>query len=79
MSLWRQFTRGLRNLTNRAQADRDIAEEVDQYLNEATAMFQASGLSPENARRAARLELGGVTAVRQRIRGLRFGKTSSTR
>lgn len=69
MSLWRQLTRGLRNLTHRAQADRDIAAEVEHYLDEATAMFQAGGLSAEEARRAARLELGGITAVRQRVRG----------
>jgi putative ABC transport system permease protein len=69
MSLWRQLTRGLRNLTNPGQADRDVAEEVEQYLDEATAAFRASGLSPEEARRAARVELGSVTAVRQDVRG----------
>ena len=33
MSLWRQLTRGLRVLTNRAAADRDVADEVQHYLD----------------------------------------------
>ena len=65
---WRQLSRGLRGLVNRSAADRDIADEVDQYLEEATASFEASGLSPEEARRAARRELGNVTAVREQVR-----------
>ena len=69
MNLWRQLARGVRTLTNRARADAEIDEEVEHYLDELTAMFQARGLPPEEARRAARLELGSVTAVRQRVRG----------
>ncbi len=69
MSLWRQFTRGLRVLGNRKGADQEIADEVNQYLEEAAAAFLAKGLSPDEARRAARLELGGTTAVREQVRG----------
>ena len=69
MSLWRQLTHGLHNLTNRTQADHEVDEEVEHYLDEAAAMFRARGLSHEEARRAARLELGSVAAVRQRVRG----------
>ncbi len=46
MSLWRQITRGLRKLTNRASADQDVSEEVQSFLDEATAEFAASGFSP---------------------------------
>ena len=69
MSLWRQFTRGLRVLTNRTAADRDAADEVQHYLEQTTAALLASGLSPDEARRAARLELGNMTAVREQMRG----------
>jgi predicted permease len=69
MSLWRQFTRGVRVLGNRTAADRDIADEVSQYLDEATKSFVARGLSPEEARRAALRDLGSATAVRQEMRG----------
>ena len=69
MSLWRQFTRGLRVLGNRKAADQEIADEVSHYLEEATAALVARGLAPDEARRAARLELGGATAVREQVRG----------
>ncbi len=69
MSLWRQIIRGLRVLGNRKAADQEITDEVSHYLDEATAGFIRKGLSPDEARRAARLELGGPTAVREQVRG----------
>jgi putative ABC transport system permease protein len=68
VSLWRQLTRGLRVLVHSQAADRDTSDEVDHYLEQATAAFVASGLSPEAAKRAARLELGSPSAVREEIR-----------
>ncbi|HWC95130.1 MAG TPA: ABC transporter permease [Candidatus Sulfopaludibacter sp.] len=68
MSLWRQLTRGLRALTHREAADRDVADEVRDYLERATAALEASGLSPDDARRAARLEYGSPTAIREQVR-----------
>jgi len=68
MSLWRHLVRGLRALTNRGAADQDIADEVESYLEQATAALEASGLSPDEARRAARLNFGNATAVREQVR-----------
>ena len=68
MSLWRQLTRGLRVLRNRASADRDVADEVQHYLDQATDAWIARGLAPEEARRAARVELGNATVVREQVR-----------
>jgi putative ABC transport system permease protein len=68
MSLWRQLTRGLRVLTNRSAADRDVRDEVEHYLEQATAQGIARGMSLDQARRAARMELGSPTAVRQEVR-----------
>jgi putative ABC transport system permease protein len=68
VSLWRQLTRGLRVLTNRGAADQDIADEVQHYLEQATAAHLARGLPPEAARRAAQLELGNPTVVREQVR-----------
>ncbi len=68
MSLWRELSRGLRGLLHRSAADRDIADEVEQYVDEAAASFEARGMSPEDARRAALRELGSVTAVREHVR-----------
>ncbi len=68
MSLWRQLARGLRVLTNRTAADNDLSDEVQHYVEQSTAAHIARGLSPEEARRAARLEIGNLTAVREQVR-----------
>ena len=68
MSLWRQLTRGLRVLTRRSAADRDVNDEVESYLHEATEALIAQGLSPEDARRAAQREIGNATRVREQVR-----------
>ena len=76
MSLWRQLTRGLRVLTNRTAADQDVADEVQHFLDQSADGFMARGLSPEAARRAARLELGSPAAVREEVRGYGWENTA---
>jgi hypothetical protein len=68
MSLWRHVTRGLQSLLNRSAADRDIADEVEHYYDEAAASLQSAGLSPEEARRAVRAEFGHASHVQERVR-----------
>jgi putative ABC transport system permease protein len=68
MSLWRQFSRGLRVLTHRRDADKDVADEVQHFIDQATLEFVARGFSPEEARRAAKLETGNTDVVREEIR-----------
>src|SRR6186713_2777110 len=68
MSLWRHVASGLRALLNRSAADRDIGDEVEHYFDEAAAALETTGLSPEEARREARLELGNVAVVREQVR-----------
>jgi putative ABC transport system permease protein len=79
MSIWRQLARGLRALTNRRAADQDIAEEVENYLEQATAALEASGISPDEARRAVRLDLGNATAVREQVRSYGWENVISAR
>src|SRR5580693_5216991 len=66
--MWRQIVRGLRTLTNRKASDRDISDEMESYLEQASAELVASGISKDQARRAARLNLGSPTAVREQVR-----------
>ena len=55
MSLWRQLTHGLRVLVNRSAADTDVGDEVQHYIDQATAAHIARGLSAADALRAGRL------------------------
>ena len=52
MSLWRQLIHGLRVLTKREAADREVGDEVQHYIDQATAAHVARGLSPSDALRA---------------------------
>ena len=65
MSLLRQLSRGLHVLMHRRAADEDLADEVKYFVDQATAQFVASGLSPEEAHRAAKLEAGSMDVVRE--------------
>jgi len=68
MSLWRQLSRGLRVLVHRPEADRELDAEVEHWLDQAVADLVATGLSPEEARRVARVELGGTLSAREEVR-----------
>jgi putative ABC transport system permease protein len=78
VSLWRQLTRGLRVLVHRRPADQDVADEVAHYLEQAADALESSGLSPEDARRAARLELGSPSGVREEVRSYGWEHTLPT-
>jgi putative ABC transport system permease protein len=64
----RQIARGLRALFNRADTDREISDEVQHYLDQATADHMRRGLTRDQAVRAARLELGNTTVVAEQVR-----------
>src|SRR5437762_13646293 len=68
MPLLRPLMRGLKALRHRGAVDADIADEVQHYLDELTEAYVDRGLSPDAARRAAHIDLGGVTQVREGIR-----------
>ena len=68
MSMWRQIRRGLDVLFHRDAADRELTVEMEHYLAEATAGYVKAGLSPAEAQRRARMDLGSPTAVREEVR-----------
>jgi hypothetical protein len=68
MSLWRQLTRGLAVLTNRTAADGEVDDEVQSFVDEATDVYVARGLSPDAARRLAVREVGDVMVLREQVR-----------
>jgi hypothetical protein len=70
MNLGRRVAGGWRALVRRAAADQDIADEVRDYLERAAAAHRARGFAPDEALRAAHLELGNVTGVREQVRAV---------
>ncbi len=57
---WRRFFR-------RKQADADLEQEIDLYLAEEIDENVARGMSPEQARRQARMKFGNPQQVRERL------------
>ena len=66
--MWRHFARGLRKLIYRKTADQDLADEVRDYLEQATAALEATGLPPAAARRVAQLQNGNPTLIQEQVR-----------
>lgn len=59
---------GLSQLFARRRLYRDLADEIQQHLDEKTEALMAEGMSGEEAERAARREFGNVTRIEERGR-----------
>src|SRR5688572_17284550 len=67
-SLLHRIVSGLRALFAASRDDRELDEELCGYLDAAIDRYVHAGLSREAATRAARIELGSVTAVKDHVR-----------
>jgi putative ABC transport system permease protein len=61
------------NLSQRARVEADLDQELTAYLELAAEEKVRAGMSPRAARRAARLDLGGVEQVKEGVRAVRAG------
>jgi predicted permease len=63
----------LRNLLRKSVVERDLDEELHGVLATLEDRYAGKGIPREEARRMARLELGGVEQVKENVRGERAG------
>ena len=63
-----------RNLFRRPRVEQDLDRELHSYLDHLADEKVSSGLTPLEARRAARLELGGLDQVKEEVRQVRTGR-----
>jgi hypothetical protein len=61
-----------RNILNRRAGEADLRADIESYVELLADEKIAAGLSPDRARRAARLEVG-VEAVKEEVRAVRAG------
>jgi predicted permease len=64
----RVFLSQLRGLVRGRRQDQDIRDQLHAHLEEATEEYLRQGLSPADARRAARIELGNVSGIEEACR-----------
>ena len=67
----RRFLERVLNLLRVRRPDHDLAREIDAHLALLQDTYEARGLSPDAARRAARLALGNVDHVKEQHRDAR--------
>jgi hypothetical protein len=65
----RAFLRRLTGLLPNPAAERDLSEEIESHLRLHTDDNLRAGMSPEEARRAAILRLGGVEPIKEALAG----------
>ena len=61
----------LRSLFRWAQADQELDDELRDHLDRKTEEYVAQGMTQEEARRRARLELGGIEQTKEKCRDAR--------
>jgi putative ABC transport system permease protein len=66
-SLWR-------NLSDKENVDQELTEEIHAHLDLLTETKIKQGVNPDEARRAALVELGGVEQVKESVRQVRHGR-----
>lgn len=62
----------LRGLFHRDQVEHELREELAGYVDMLAEQKRAAGMSPREARRAARLEFGGIDKVTEEVRDVRL-------
>jgi predicted permease len=60
-------------VAHRARLDRDLDDELTDYVERRTAEHVNRGLTPEDARRAALIEVGGIEQVKESVRDVQVG------
>jgi hypothetical protein len=68
MTFTRQLAAGLRRLLRRSAAERDLADEVEHFVAAAAREYEREGVPADEALRMARLSIGGVENVKERVR-----------
>jgi putative ABC transport system permease protein len=63
----------VRNLTRKGERDAELDTEVRGYLELLAQEKMSQGMRPDEARRAARIELGGFEQVKEQVRTVRAG------
>jgi predicted permease len=61
------------HLFHRRQIERELDDEIHSHLDLLTEQKIGEGMKPQEARRAARIELGGIEQIKEEVRAARVG------
>jgi hypothetical protein len=63
-----------RRLFHKSRAESELDKDLRFHLEQQIARYLAAGISPEEARRSAKLDFGGLERVKEEVRDTRFGR-----
>jgi len=66
--MWSRLRSALRQMLDGGARDDELSEELRAFVEQDTASKIRSGMTPEHARRAALIDLGGAEQVKERVR-----------
>ena len=75
MAGFHRFIGGLRGLMRSRRVEQELDEELRAYLDSSVEARVRTGMTPEDARRAARVELGSLEAVKEQTRSVGWDAT----
>jgi predicted permease len=78
MRTYRQIKRFLGNLLHRRRAEDALGAELSAYLDEMTDRKIGNGMHPEEARRQASMEAGGIQQIKEEVRDAWLGQGVET-
>ena len=70
--------RRIRRLFQKSRSEKELDQELRFHLDRQIADYVAAGISPDEARRRAKLEFGGLDRVKDEVRDTRFGNFIET-
>jgi macrolide transport system ATP-binding/permease protein len=73
MSLFSHVRTSVRNVTDHSAVERELDAELRSYVDELTAEYIKAGATPDEARRAALIKVGGMEHVKDQVRDERPG------
>ena len=68
MGFWTNITQGIRGLFGKRRVEQEMDEELRDFLEKSAAEKMRGGMTREEARRVARMEMGGVEVVKEKVR-----------
>src|SRR5437016_4894600 len=74
MPLLARVARVLRRFRHGDRLDDELDEELRGYVDALVTRYLRDGLTPDAARRAALLEVGGLDSVKESVRDIRAGR-----
>jgi predicted permease len=75
MGLFANIASGLRALTGRTRVEHDLDEELRGFIDASTQAKRRAGMTPEQAARAARVEMGSANSVKHLVWSSRWEST----